>query len=109
MGLDITIKRARPIRCPDCGKVVSFEILDSVWSGGADWRDYLGSVGYYDPCAEPGEDDDWYGRDMTLTVDQAKKMADFSQKHKCRDCGEIEKLVALALLHGDDVVINADW
>lgn len=109
MGLDITIKRTRPIRCPDCGKVVSSEALESVWSGGADWYDYLGSTGYYDPCAEPGGDNDWYGRDMTLTADQAKKMADFSNKHKCADYAEIEKLVAMALLHGDSVVINANW
>lgn len=100
MGLDITIKRARPIRCPDCGRVVSSKTLDSILSGGADWYDYLRSVGYYTI---------WYAEDMTLTADQAKEMADFSRNHKCVGYTEIEKLVALALLHEDSVVINADW
>lgn len=109
MGLDITIKRTRPIRCPDCGKIVSSETLGYAWSGGADWYDYLESVGYYDPTADYENDDTWYAEDMTLTADQAKKLADFSNKHKCTDYAEIEKLVALALLHGDSVVINADW
>lgn len=109
MGLDIMIKRERPIRCPDCGKVVSFETLDYARSGGADWYDYLESVGYYDPTADYGDDDTWYAEDMTLNADQAMKLADFSNKRKCADYAEIEKLVALALLHEDSVVINADW
>lgn len=106
MGLDITIKRTRPIRCPDCGKVVRAETVDCVYSGGRDWYDYLRHVGYYTPNQE---DCAWYGEDMTLTADQAKEMADFSNKHKCADYSEIEKLVAIALLRGDSVVINANW
>lgn len=109
MGLDITVKRARPIRCPDCGKIVRSETVDCVYSGGRDWYDYLESVGYYDPTEDYGYCTPWYAEDMTLTADQAKKLVDFSSKHKFPDCAEIEKLVTLALLHGDDVVINADW
>ena len=109
MGLDITIKRTRPTRCPDCGKVVSSETLGYAWSGGADWYDYLESVGYYDPTEDYGYCTTWYAEDMTLTADQAKGMADFSRNHKCVGYTEIEKLVALALFHNDSVVINADW
>lgn len=106
MGLDITIKRTRPIRCPDCGKVVRSETVDCVYSGGRDWYDYLRHIGYYTPNQE---DCSWYGEDLALTAGQAKEMADFSNKHKCADHTEIEKLVAMALFHGDFVVINADW
>lgn len=46
---------------------------------------------------------------MILAEEQAKQLADFvSDKHPY-NTRDVECLVARALLHGNKVVINADW
>ena len=108
MSLDITIKEWKEFRCPDCGKLVTTSDIYAECSGGRVWYDFLESVGYYDPHVEP-EYDAWYGEDMILAEEQAKQLADFvSDKHPY-NARDVECLVARALMHGNKVVINADW
>ena len=58
---------------------------------------------------ESGRENDWYGKDMVLTEEQAKQLADFVSDNHPYNARDIECLVAMALLHGNKVVINADW
>ena len=108
MSLDITIKERKEFRCPDCGKLVTTSDIDAEYSGGRVWYDFLESVGYYAPYGEPA-DDDWYGEDMVLTEEQAKHLADFVSACQPTEYKAIERLVSRALVHGNKVVINADW
>ena len=109
MSLDITIKERKEFRCPDCGRLVTTQDIDSECSSGRVWYDFLQGVGYYVEGDNPTEENDWYGEDMVLTEEQAKQLADFvSDKHPY-NARDVECLVARALLHGNKVVINADW
>ena len=108
MSLDITIKERKEFRCPDCGRLVTTQDIGAECSGGRVWYDFLESVGYYDPHVEP-EYDAWYGEDMVLTEEQAKQLADFVSDNQPYYTKSIYGLVTRALLHGNKVVINADW
>ena len=104
MGLDVTIKEVQEFRCPDCGKLVTTKDVNEVSVGGSNWYGFLRSVNYYNGYG----DSDWYGKDMALTDEQARELAEYSVK-KIWLNNDIEKLVAVALLRGHKVVINADW
>ena len=108
MSLDITIKEQKEFRCPDCGRLVTTQDIDAEFSGGRVWYGFLESIGYYVPYGEPA-DDDWYGMDMALTEEHAKQLADFVSDNHPYNARDVECLVARALLHGNKVVINADW
>ncbi len=74
MGLDITIIRCDVAKCPHCGKPIKEIIRDQIDSYGYAWREYLEGIGYYVPyeiCKKEPERD-FYGKDMTLTTEQAK-------------------------------------
>ena len=109
MSLDITIKERKEFRCPDCGRLVTTQNIDEVSSGGSEWYDFLQGVGYYVEGDNPTEENDWYGKDMELTEEQAKQLAQFVSDYQPTDYDDIEVLVARTLLHGNKVVINADW
>ena len=109
MSLDITIKERKEFRCPDCGRLVTTRDIDAEGSNGRGWYDFLEIVGYYVPYEKRTEENDWYGEDMILTKEQAKQLADFVSENKPYNAHDIECLVASALLHGNKVVINADW
>ena len=109
MSLDITIKERKEFRCPDCGRLVTTQDVDAEDSGGRVWYDFLEPIGYYVPCENRTEENDWYGKDMVLTEEQAKQLEQFVYDYQPTDYGDIEVLVARALLHGNKVVINADW
>ena len=109
MSLDITIKERKEFRCTDCGKLVTTQDIDEVSSSGRVWYDFLHGVGYYVEDDNPTEENDWYGKDMVLTEEQAKQLAQFVYDYQPTDYGGIEVLVARALMHGNKVVINADW
>ena len=109
MGLDIIIKELKEFRCPDCGQLVTTQNIDAECSSGRVWYDFLESVGYYVPYEKRAEENDWYGEDMVLTEAQAKQLADFVSDNKPYNAHDVECLVARALLHGNKVVINADW
>ena len=107
MGLDIIIKELKEFRCPDCGQLVTTQNIDAECSSGRVWYDFLESVGYYVQYGDPA--DDGYGMDMGLTEEQAKQLADFVSDNQPYNARDVECLVARALLHGNKVVINADW
>ena len=109
MSLDITIKERKEFRRPDCGRLVTTQDIDAECSSGRVWYDFLQGVGYYTEGDNPTEENDWYGKDMVLTEEQAKQLAQFVYDYQPTDYGGIEVLVARALLHGNKVVINADW
>ena len=109
MGLDITIKERKEFRCPDCGRLVTMQDIDAECSSGRVWYDFLQGVGYYTEGDNPTEENDWYGKDIVLTEEQAKQLAQFVYDYQPTDYGGIEVLVARAMLHGNKVVINADW
>ena len=109
MSLDITIKERKEFRCPDCGRLVTTQDIDAERSGGRVWYDFLQGVGYYAEDDNQTEENDWYGEDMVLTEEQAKQLAQFVSDYQPTDYDDIEVLVARALLHGNKVVINADW
>ena len=109
MSLDITIKERKEFRCPDCGRLVTTQYIDEVSSSGRVWYDFLESVGYYVPYEKRTEENDWYGEDMILTEEQAKQLADFVSDYCPYNWAAINNLIASAMLHGNKVVINADW
>ena len=109
MSLDITIKERKEFRCPDCGRLETTQDIDAVSSGGSEWYDFLQGVGYYVEGDNLTEENDWYGKDMVLTDEQAKQLADFVSDNQPYNARDVECLVARALPHGNKVVINADW
>ena len=109
MSLDITIREQQEFRCPDCGRLVTTQDIDAECSSGRVWYDFLESVGYYVPYEKRTEENDWYGEDMVLTEAQAKQLADFVSENFPYRWVAIKNLIASALLHGNKVVINADW
>ena len=109
MSLDITIKERKEYRCPDCGKLVTTQDIDEVSSSGRVWYDFLHCVGYYVEDDNQTEENDWYGKDMELTEEQAKQLADFVSDNLPYNLVEINNLIASALMRGNKVVINADW
>ena len=109
MSLDITIKERKEFRCPDCGRLVTTQDIDAECSSGRVWYDFLQGVGYYVEDDNQTEEEDWYGKDMELTEEQAKQLAQFVSDYQPTYYDDIEVLVARALLHGNKVVINADW
>ena len=109
MSLDITIKERKEFRCPDCGRLVTTQDIDTEGSSGRVWYDFLQGVGYYVECDNPTEENDWYGEDMILTKEQAKQLTDFVSDNQPYNARDVECLVARAILHENKVVINADW
>ena len=109
MSLDITIKQVHTVLCPHCGKAVKTEVVDDVPGGGRDWYTFLEAIGYYVPYDKRTEENDWYAKDMTLANEQALYLVDFIKRHQNLYGGEAKHLVAMALLDGDAVVVNADW
>ena len=109
MSLDITIKERKEFRCPDCGRLVTTQDIDAECSSGRVWYDFLESVGYYVEGDNLAQENDWYGNDMVLTEEQAKQLSGFVSDNHPYNARDVECLVARSLLHGNKVVINADW
>ena len=109
MSLDIKIKERKEFRCQDCGRLVTTQDIDAECSSGRVWYVFLQGVGYYTEGDNLTEENDWYGEDMVLAEEQAKQLADFVSENQPYSARDIECLVARALLHGNKVVINADW
>ena len=109
MGLDIKIKEQKEFRCPECGRLVTTLDINAECSHGRVWYDFLQGVGYYVEDDNQTEEEDWYGKDMVLTEEQAQRLADFISEYQPYYTTSIYGLVTRALLHGNKVVINADW
>lgn len=71
----------------------------------------VSGIGYYAPyeIREKEPDRDFYGKDMTLTTEQAKRLAAFAKVYDLYNWAIIAELVDRAIENGDFVVINADW
>ena len=109
MSLDITIKERKEFRCQDCGRLVATWDITEEHSDYRVWYDFLKSVGYYVEDDNPTEENDWCGKDMILTEEQAKQLADFVSNNHPYNYHDIELLVVRTLMNGNKVVINADW
>ena len=111
MRLDITFKHVRPVLCPHCGKHVMDETVGVEDSGGRVWYPFLESIGYYVPYDLRTEENDWYGKDMTLTREQTEELYHFVRRNAGSLYGPdpIRELVAYALAEGGTVKVNADW
>ena len=109
MSLDITVKERKEFRCPDCGRLVTTQDIGAECSGGRVWYNFLEPIGYYVPYEKRTKENDWYSKDMELSDEQAKQLVDFVSSCQPTEYKAIETLVARALLHGNKVVINADW
>lgn len=110
MGLDITfIQRTKNV-CPHCGKEVAKQYnVNAVDSGGRCWNTFLESIGYYVPYEQRTEENDWYGKDMTLTKEQAEYAYRFAKEEEVYNWHEVASLIAVALVEQCDIVVNADW
>lgn len=111
MGLDITVCRCHMEKCPHCGKPIRGTILDQVDSCWRFWNEYLEKIGYYVPyeIRKKEPERDFYGKDMTLTTEQAKRLAEFAEVHELYNWASIAWLVDCAIENGSFAVINADW
>lgn len=111
MGLDITFVRKRTTRCPNCGHTEMGETVREISSSGRGWYPILENLGYYVPYEKRTEENDWYGKDMTLTREQMLVVHEFLTKHadEFYDGDDIDGMIALAFLDGDEIVVNADW
>lgn len=110
MGLDITFKRIREIKCKKCGEVVVRETIDSVSSGGRYWYDLLEKIGYYTPYEKRTEDfvDEWYGNDMILDDEKARLVAE-NIPEDAYNAREVENMVCATIVRCDALAVNADW
>lgn len=111
MGFDITVSRYDVGKCPHCGKPIKGTMQDYKYSCGRVWKEYLEKIGYYVPyeIREKEPERDFYGKDMTLTSEQAKDLVTFAREHDVFGWASIKMLVDCAIENGDFVVINADW
>lgn len=111
MGFDITVSRYDVEKCPHCGKPIKDTMQDYEYSCGRVWKEYLEKIGYYVPyeIREKEPERDFYGKDMTLTSEQAKDLVTFAREHDVFGWVSIKMLVDCAIENGDFVVINADW
>jgi hypothetical protein len=109
MGLDIRFTRRNNIICPNCGEIVGHADVDCIDAGGRGWYPFLESIGYYVPYEQRTEENDWYGKDMVLTEEQADELYQFAKKHDLYRAHLLTKLIAEAIYENDSVVVNADW
>ena len=109
MGLDIKFKRRKNIVCPKCGEIVGQDDVQNADAGGRGWYPILESIGYYVPYEQRTEENDWYGKDMVLTEEQAKEVYEFVKKNDIYGSGGVQVLIAAALYDKDSIAVNADW
>lgn len=110
MGLDITFTRRKTVTCPKCNEVIGHTDVGGVDAGGRGWYPILKSLGYYVPYDQRTAENDWYGKDMVLTTEQADEVYRFVTSHQdLYGALATESLIAIARYTGDDVVLNADW
>lgn len=109
MGLDLNIKREKPVICPECGMTIGHTVVDCIDSNGRVWYPFLEAIGYYVPYNRRTKENEWYGKDMLLTAEQTKDLYRFVQKEDVYLGREIEILIAMAMIENDAVVVNANW
>lgn len=109
MGLDITFTHRKNIVCHKCGEIVGHTDVDCVDASGIGWYPILESIGYYVPYKQRTEENDWYGKDMVLTEEQADELYQFAKKHDLYGSYLVQKMIAEAIYEKNSIVVNADW
>ena len=110
MSLDVRFSETATVLCPHCGKAIGNEAIECVDAGGRDWYPILESIGYYVPYDQRTEENDWYGKDMVLTTEQAEKVYwQIVNKVNVYNGYSVSALIARALMNKNNVVVNADW
>lgn len=109
MGLDIRFTQRKKMVCPKCGEIVGYKDVASADGSGRGWYPLLKSFGYYVPYEERTEENDWYGKDMVLTSEQADEAYRFIKDHVLYDSDGVAMLIASAQYEKDEIVVNADW
>lgn len=109
MGLDIRFTQRRKNICPHCGEIIGHTDVEVIDSGGRVWYEFLEPIGYYVPYEQRTEENDWYGKDMVLTKEQADMAYQFAKDSEMYNWREIRGLIAVALIENDDIVVHADW
>jgi hypothetical protein len=111
MSLNVKFAMCKDVVCPHCNKVAKQEDVYSISSGGRIWYDILETLGYYVPYEKRTKENDWYGKDMVLTVEQAKQVYNYIRENSQPFTinHDILDLIATAIVEENDVVINADW
>jgi hypothetical protein len=110
MSLDIRFFARVTETCPHCGEVVGIKEYNHVDSGGRGWYPILEELGYYVPYEERTDENDWYGKDMELTREEAEKVYRFVRKNQdLYNASEILGLIAMTTFEEVAVVVNADW
>ena len=109
MSLDIEFREVRSVICPHCGKVTGTEDVSIAYSGGRGWYPFLETIGYYVPHDQLTEENNWYGKDMVLTNEQAREVRAYIKQNELFYGDTVRELISNALLDGNSVVINADW
>ena len=84
-------------------------MTDSEESGGRAWYPFLESIGYYVPWEQRTDENDWYCKDMTLSAEQTMQLYQFLLKADVYNGSAIQKMVAMALLENEPIVVNANW
>lgn len=109
MGLDIRFVQRKKIVCPKCGEILGYKDVNTVFGGGRGWYPLLESFGYYVPYERRTEGNDWYGKDMQLTAEQADEAFGFVRENDLYDSDSVAMLIAAARYEKDDIFVNADW
>lgn len=109
MSLDIAIMRKEPTICPHCHELVFYDDVEEMSSSGRCWYEFLENVGYYVPYEKRTEDNDWYGKGMELTNEEARYLVEFAKNSGVFNYPNIERIVAVALMNNQRIVINANW
>lgn len=110
MGLSMKVSWYDTGKCPHCGQPIKGTLRDWADSNDRYWYAWLEHIGY---CPRVGEnrtpDEDWYGKDMTLTAQQVKELAEYAKAMKVFNWIQIDLMVKAVLEYGGFIVINADW
>lgn len=113
MGLDIRISRAKPIYCPHCGELVTYQAVDTVDGDGSSWYEFLESIGYYKPYVKGQPySRSMYGKDLELSNEQVGELFKFVNRPDFDgmwQMNQVSWMIQSARIDGDKIVINADW
>ena len=113
MGLDIRISRAKPIYCPHCGELVTYQAVDTVDGDGSSWYEFLESIGYYKPYVKGQPySRSMYGKDLELSNEQVGELLKFVNRPDFDgmwQMNQVSWMIQSARIDGDKIVINADW
>lgn len=110
MSLDIKFTSYEDVVCPHCEEVIGTKEVNCVGSCGRGWYPILEELGYYVPYEQRTDENDWYGKDMVLTAEQADKVFWFLHKNTDLYNGDdVSFLIASAAYKQNKIVVNADW